>query len=474
MYVFVSRLKRRSSLQSLIVFSLTRIIRHRRLQGLISMNVKQYEDRIWIHEVWESRTDMLRFRKSSHHMKIISRFRWIFAERESIQFETDAIPNWDDILGRMATIPSKEIKSRKTVINRILKSTSLIMPVMISIMLFIVPSPIEPATWDPAVIPTDGVYVPNHLLSRSELLAEGRLAQPEDLTFDQTGRLYVGTQDGKIYRITMSEELGMEQIELLAETGGYPLGLQFDAEGHLIAAVKEKGLVKIGQDGTVELLTNEVAGTPITYANELAIAKDGTIFFTDSSIKFDRGWPFDILEGRPHGRLLAYYPDSKETKIVHENMYFPNGLVLSPKEDYLLIAETPRYRIQRFWLSGRQAGMIEPFAENLPNMPDNLFVDQDGDIWIGGSKRINNIDNLQSSAFLKNQVAKLPVALLNKVPTLDPYGLIVRLSSNGKVIQTLHDPDGSVFGISSVIREGDTIYMGTLFGVSIGRYELRR
>lgn len=474
MYVFVSRIKRKSPLQQLIVSSITRIIKHRRLQGLISMNVKRTEDRIYIREVWESKGDMLRFRKSDHHMKIIHRFRWIFAERESIQFESDDVPNWDNIKARMAPIPIDKIRTKKTVLKRFMKSASFMMPVMIAVMLFIVPSPIKPTSWSPAEIPTGGVHEPNHLLSRSELLVEGRLAQPEDLIFDQSGRLYVGTKDGKIYRITMSDERGMEHIEVLAETGGYPLGLHFDADGQLIAAVKEKGLMAISPDGTIEMLTNEVEGTSITYANELAIATDGTIYFTDSSTKFDRGWPYDILEGQPHGRLLAYNPVSKETKIVHENMYFPNGLVLSPDEDFLLIAETPRYRIQRFWLEGPNAGMIEPFAENLPNMPDNLFIDQYGDIWIGGSKRINNIDNLQSSAFLKKQVSKLPVALLNKVPTLDRYGLVVRLSSDGTVKQTLHDPDGNVYGISSVIRKGDTLYMGTLFGEFIGRVELKR
>jgi sugar lactone lactonase YvrE len=184
------------------------------------------------------------------------------------------------------------------------------------------------------------------------------------------------------------------------------------------------------------------------------------------------GWPYDILEAKPHGRLLAYDPISKTTRIVLDDLYFANGLALSAEEDYLLIAETPRYRILRLWLKGPLANTVEPFADNLPLLPDNLFMDQEGEVWVGGSKRIAVIDTLQPRPYWKKQLAKLPYAFLKRVPTMNRYGLAVRLSAEGQVKETLHDPQGNVYGVSSVVRQANALYFGTLFGDSIARLEL--
>ncbi len=357
-------------------------------------------------------------------------------------------------------------------LKRILIMIPAMMALMVSVML-LMPSPIDPAAWDSPSAPAEtGVFEPNDLLADAELLAKGALRQPEDIAFDQAGRLYTGTKDGYIHRIRFAEDGRVEKIEKFAETGGYPLGLAFAPDGSLIAAVKGKGLTEVQADGTVRLFADQVAGTPITYANEVAISKNGIIYFTDSSEAFDTGWPYDILEARPHGRLLAYDPASKITRTVLDELYFANGLALSPEEDYLLIAETPKYRILRLWLKGPLAHTVEPFADNLPLLPDNLFLDQDGDIWVGGSKRIAAIDTLQPRPYWKKQIAKLPYALLKRVPTMNRYGLAVRLNAEGQVTETLHDRQGDVYGVSSVVRQGDTLYLGTLFGDSVARLEI--
>ena len=36
--------------------------------------------------------------------------------------------------------------------------------------------------------------------------------------------------------------------------------------------------------------------------------------------------------GRPNGRLLAYDPDREETRLVLGNLYFVNGVAVSPDQ----------------------------------------------------------------------------------------------------------------------------------------------
>ena len=90
-------------------------------------------------------------------------------------------------------------------------------------------APIDPAAYTPPKAPQlTGVLAPNNLLQKSELLAQGKINGPEEVAVDSQGRVYGGTQDGKILRL-----LPDGKLEVFAETKGRPLGLQFDKNENL-------------------------------------------------------------------------------------------------------------------------------------------------------------------------------------------------------------------------------------------------
>ncbi|NJJ38096.1 SMP-30/gluconolactonase/LRE family protein [Paenibacillus apii] len=368
-------------------------------------------------------------------------------------------------------------KSRlKTIVRAILFGLGALL-LVIGLFLFVYPSPINPASWKPKAMPDPtGVYEENRLLHDSELLAEGRLLHPEDIAFDSDGNLYTGTQDGVIRRLSFGNDGKAAHVEAFAETGGFPLGVHFDLQGNLISAVKDVGLVSVNRQGEVTVLTDQVGDSPIMYADELDIAKDGTVYFSDASTKFDYGWPYDTLEGKPYGRLISYNPSTRETKLLSEGFYFANGVVLSPNEDFLLINETSRYRILRYWLKGAKANTTEVFADNLPILPDNISADHEGNYWTAGNKRTALLDSLQRNAFAKQQFAKLPLNFLRGLPSQENNrnGYVIQLSANGEVMRTYQDPRGEkIHSISSVERRGDELFIGTLYGEAIGKYSLQ-
>lgn len=354
-----------------------------------------------------------------------------------------------------------------------LRFLPLILATAILIVVLFVPSPIDAAAWTPLPFPeATGALAPNDALLDAKFLGESQLNQPEDLAFDDEGRIYSGSADGNIYRLTLAANGNVLKFETFATVGGYPAGLRFDKSGNLVAAVKDIGLLSIDPTGKAELLTDEAEGTTITYANALDITSEGVIYFSDSSTKFDRGWPYDVLEARPHGRLLMYSPDKQETRVIRNNLYFANGVVLSPDESYLLVSETTRYRIARYWLKGDKAGSWDYFAENLPLLPDNISRAQDGNFLVGGVRRISLIDNLQPNAFLKNQFAKIPLKILREFPTLkrNRYGLILILDVDGNIKQSLQDSTGRIYAVSSARVYNGFIYIGTVLGNDIARY----
>lgn len=61
--------------------------------------------------------------------------------------------------------------------------------------------------------------------------------------------------------------------------------------------------------------------------------------------------------GSPSGRLMVYDPKLKSNKVLKEGIHFPNGMLLSPNEDYVIFAETLQYRLLRYWIKGPKTGI---------------------------------------------------------------------------------------------------------------------
>uniref|UniRef100_A0A653E9V6 SMP-30/Gluconolactonase/LRE-like region domain-containing protein n=1 Tax=Pseudomonas marincola TaxID=437900 RepID=A0A653E9V6_9PSED len=153
-----------------------------------------------------------------------------------------------------------------------------------AIFLVITPSPIDPLAWDAPTAPTlTGVLEPNDTLMKAELVGKGKLHGPEDTAVDAQGRVYAGQADGTIVRIDSNDK-----VELFADTQGRPLGMDFDAQGNLIVADAYKGLLSIDPQGAIKVLTTEAEGLPFAFTDDLDIASDGTIYFSDASSRFEQ------------------------------------------------------------------------------------------------------------------------------------------------------------------------------------------
>ncbi len=83
----------------------------------------------------------------------------------------------------------------------------------------------------------------------------------------------------------------------------------------------------------------------------------------------------------PSGRLFRYDRTQKVNVLLVDRLYFANGVVLSPNEDFVLVAECAGSRIKRFYLKGSKAGTTDIFIDGLPGTPDNITPDSKG-LWI--------------------------------------------------------------------------------------------
>ncbi len=335
----------------------------------------------------------------------------------------------------------------------------------------VLPPDFVPEVW--ADIPPrpilEGPLAVNQLITDAEIVGEGQLEGAEDLARGLDGHLYTGTTDGEIWRVAQGTDGGVDGVERVATLEGRVLGLAAYSDDVMVAAVPEQGLMAVDiATGEAWVLSDRLDGNLIFFADEVAVAEDGTVYFTEASTVYLPGFPNDFLDGRPNGRLLRFEPATGETEVVADGLYFANGVDVAADESYALVAESFRFRLTRVWLDGDRAGTSEQFGPPLINGPDNIVIDDEDRVWVGGSDlRSDATDALLANADLRRQIAALSAE--ERAALRQPYGFAQVLDPDGQPIFSFHDTTGRFFAVSSVLPHDDHVVFGSLADVGVAR-----
>jgi sugar lactone lactonase YvrE len=299
---------------------------------------------------------------------------------------------------------------------------------------------------------------------------------PEDVALDAGGRIYTGLDDGRIMRL----QADGSRPETFSNTHGRPLGLVFDANGNLIVADAIKGLLSIATDGGVSVLTTTADGVPFGCTNDLDIAADGTIYFTDATSKFPlSNFAADLLEHGGNGRFLAYNPKTKTTRTLLRGLSFANGVAVSPDQSFVLVVETGAYRVHRVWLSGSKSGgssnsdlKSDIFIDNLPGFPDGISSNGKDRFWLAlVSPRDAALDKLLPHPFLRKVIIRLPKLLQ---PAPKRYSFVLGLDTGGRVVENLQNGSPDCYAeIANVVERNGVLHFGSIGESTIGRYRLQ-
>lgn len=236
----------------------------------------------------------------------------------------------------------------------------------------------------------------------------------EDVVVGEAGRdegaVFTGTEDGSIWRISHDGQ----RVDLLAETGGRPLGIEIDLDGRLLVCDAKRGLLRVDtRTGAIETVTAEVHGTPMVFCNNAAISAEGTVWFSDSSTRFGiEHWKDEMVQNTRTGRLLRLDPDGS-VAVVLGGLAFANGVALSRDESYVAVAETSARTVVRHWLTGPRAGSRDHLVRDLPGYPDNIARGSDGLIWVTlASPRDPTVERLQRApGWLQRSVTRMPARM---------------------------------------------------------------
>lgn len=172
-------------------------------------------------------------------------------------------------------------------------------------------------------------------------------------------------------------------------------GLTIDGRGRLIMADSGSRAIAAVDLKTKQktLLATQFEGKRFNSCNDVAIGRDGAIYFTDPPYGLSEGDSSPLRQLSFNGvyRLGA----DGQVQVIDRTLHRPNGVALCPKRTTLYVAMSDEARPEILAYPLDAAGMpraaptrfhdfSEPLARKLPGLPDGLKVDAAGRVFASG------------------------------------------------------------------------------------------
>ena len=168
-------------------------------------------------------------------------------------------------------------------------------------------------------------------------------------------------------------------------------GLAFDAQGRLVLCQHGDRRISRLENGRFVTLVDRFEGKRFNSPNDLVLAADGSIYFTDPPYGLTK--TFDD-PGREIGWNGVYRlaPDGRVSVLV-KDLRAPNGIGLSPDGRTLYVGQSDANRpvVMAYEVAkdgdvsnGRVFFDTAPLRKNGPGAPDGLKVDREGNVFTTG------------------------------------------------------------------------------------------
>jgi len=200
-------------------------------------------------------------------------------------------------------------------------------------------------------------------------LASG-IDHSEGLCVGLKGEIYLGSESGKIYRLTLEGKL---DVVAQSAAGGILLGLSIRSNGNLLvcdAAAKTVWEVNL-ESKTWEVFCNSVDGAPLNLPNWGCFLPDGSYVFSDSG-----DWK------KSEGTIVRVDANGISSTWSRECPDFPNGMALSADGQSLFVLESTPGKLSSIAINKDfSAGEVKILSQ-MKAVPDGVTVTTLGSLVI--------------------------------------------------------------------------------------------
>lgn len=203
----------------------------------------------------------------------------------------------------------------------------------------------------------------------TETIAEG-LVFPEGPRWHE-GRLWFTDQHARAV-LAMGRE---GQLEAIASTDDLPGGLGWLPDGRLLVVfMTQRKLMQLS--GGVLREYADLSAHASFHCNDMVVDALGRAYVGN--------FGFDLHGGaEPAPAEVVLVDQDGDIELLAADVVFPNGSVITPQGDALLVAETFAHRISAFGLDERgRAHSRAVWADLGEQTPDGICLDAEGALWI--------------------------------------------------------------------------------------------
>jgi gluconolactonase len=199
------------------------------------------------------------------------------------------------------------------------------------------------------------------------------------------------TSGGSVYRHSREGE-----TTVFLEDAGTN-GLLFDRQGRLLACQpSQRRVIRRELDGTITELTGMYEGVPYNQPNDLSVDSQNRIYFTDPQYGSRESMKMVDREGTKIEGVYRIDLDGSVTRILTHEVDRPNGVLVSPDDRYLFVADNNNNtqgaarRLYRFRLQADGSVDLESqkllFDWHDGRGPDGLVQDVKGRLYVAGGR----------------------------------------------------------------------------------------
>jgi gluconolactonase len=160
------------------------------------------------------------------------------------------------------------------------------------------------------------------------------------------------------------------------------IGNRFDAQGRLYTCESHtRRVTRVDKKGKVEILAERWQGKRLNAPNDLAIRKEGDVYFTDPA--------FGNQQDKRELDFFGVYHISRkgELEVIAKPKGRPNGVALAPDGRTLYVGNSDERNVRAYDLDKSGGASNEHILiSGIEGVPDGICIDEKGDLYVAANR----------------------------------------------------------------------------------------
>jgi sugar lactone lactonase YvrE len=196
------------------------------------------------------------------------------------------------------------------------------------------------------------------------------------------GRLWVADWTAGVIRAIDPSGSAQGAVQVVLEHHSLPLCFDFlpglpANQGLVLTSSSQRALLRLSADGSLARFA-DLSELSVHGYNDIVIDGRGNTYVNNVNFDFAEGNP----AGDPAPGFVALVTTDGRTRVVADDLAFPNGMAVTADGHTLVVAESYRHRLTAFDI-GADGSLSNRgvWADLGDHSPDGICIDRDGAVW---------------------------------------------------------------------------------------------